>query len=391
VLAGLLAVSFGCGGSATDGRRDTTARPAPTVGIVDREYEDGRFDVFISRLDPATLRPRGRRARVGEFHDTWSLSPDGRYVALGTGGQGRGITIYDLARMKRVRAVRTGIAAQGLAWVTPRRLVAILQANRLAVVDPAAGMVLRSRSLARDESGCTSAAVAKSAVAAGRGLLVMLRGRRGAASRLLDVDAEGRVRSVTLPRGTSWGCGRSGLAIDAERKRAFVVSRDSEVAEVELSTMTTDYHAVAGAPLRAALPREVSWLDGGNLVVSGRDAAGRPAGVSIIDTATWTNRVIDPAAGMARAANGLVLTYDGDRVALGRARAGGLAAYRADGRRLFRVLHGTQVNALEHAGARAYAVSERAVSTVDLATGRVVNTYTAPAARVSLTLIRRAR
>lgn len=362
--------------------------PLRMIGIIDQEYEDGRFDVFLSRLDPGTLRPRGPRAAVPEFHDTWALSPDGASVAVGTGGQGRGIAIYDLGRVKRLRAVRTGIAAEGLAWLTPSRLVAVLQSNRLAVVNPGTGKVLRVRGLARDERVCTTTPTAKSSVIAARGLLVMLRGRQRVASRVLHMDAEGRVRSVALPRGTKWGCGRSGLAVDAEGRRAFVVS-GSSVAEIDLSAMTARYHDLAGTPLRDAQPREVSWLEDRYLVASGRDARGRPAGASVIDTTTWTNRVIDPGAGIARAVAGFVLTYDGDRVAIPSGR--GLAGYDADGRQLFRVLRGTQVNALEHAGARAYAVSERIVRTVELPTGRVASRYNAPAARVSVTLIKDGR
>jgi hypothetical protein len=393
VLAGLLAVSCGGGGSANEGTPSATRSVAPTalpptaIWIVDLEYEDGRFSTFLSRLDSGTLQPRGRRASVGEFHDTWSLSPDRRYVALGTGGQGRGITIYDLARMKRVRAVRTGIAAQGLAWPTPTRLIAILQSNRLAVVDPATGRVLREHSLPRDQTACTSAPTAKSSLAVAGGLLVLLRGRRGAASTLLRVDAEGSVRHTTLPVGAAWGCGRAGLAVDGAGTRAFVISRTSIVAQVELSTMTASYHRVAGTRLRDAQPREVSWLDDRHLVASGRDAVGRSAGVTIIDTATWTNRMIDPGAGMARPAGGLVLTYDGDRVAVPRGRGRGLSGYRAAGDRAFHVLRGSQVNAVEHADGRAFAVSERIVRAVDLATGRLVGQRAVPAARVSLTLL----
>lgn len=361
---------------------------AETVGITHLEYADGRFEAFLSRLDPSTLRPRGPRVDVGEFHDNWSLSPDGRYVALGTGGQGLGIMIYDLQRVKLVRAVRTGIAAESVAWLTPTRIVAVLQSNRLVVVDPSTGLVLREQPLARNERACGSTPTTKPAVAAARGLLVMLRGRSGAGSRLLHMQADGRVRSVTLPAGVSWGCGRAGLAVDADGGRAFVVSRASKVAEVKLSTMTVRYHELAGTPLRDALPRDVSWLGEGKLVASGRDRAGRPAGVSIIDTATWTNRVIDPRAGTARGAAGAVLTYDGYAVLAPRGRGLGLSVYRADGRRVFRALVGRQVKSVHHAGTSAYAVLvERTVRTFDLTTGRPVGTHTAPAARVDFTLL----
>jgi hypothetical protein len=59
------------------------------IGITLREFADGRFETFLSRLDPATLAAQGRRASVGEFHDTWSLSRDPdrhRRTRAGVGG-----------------------------------------------------------------------------------------------------------------------------------------------------------------------------------------------------------------------------------------------------------------------------------------------------------------
>lgn len=384
VVAGL----GGCGGSSAkpDGGSVTPARAAGAVGITDREFADGRGELFLSRLDAATLAPRGRRATVGEFQDTWSVSPDRRFVALGTGGRGRGIIIFDLRRMVRLRAVYTGIAASGLAWVTPRRLLAILQSNELVVVDPIRGVVLRRRPIPRGQTGCTSAPDATSALAAARGLLVLLRSRGDGRALLLDVDVDGRVRSVALPRGELWGCGRSGLVADPDGSRAFVVSVGPTAAEVDLTTLGTRYRAVGGDPLRESQPREVSRLDDGKLVISGRDRSGAPAGANVVDTATWTNRALDRAAGRATAAGRLVLAYDGDRILVRPGR--GVVAYTADGRRIFRVLQGKQINDVEHVGQRAYAISERMVYTIDLSTGRVIDARTSPSARVSITVLR---
>jgi hypothetical protein len=201
-LLGVLAVAPGCGGTSGDPDREPAqARPPPgIVGFTHLEYADGRFDVFLSRLDPATLAPRGPPADVGEFHDAWSRSPDGRFVAVGTGGQGLGVTIFDLVRMRRARAVRTGIAAEGLAWLTARRLVAILQSNRLVVVDPVAARVISMRGLPRDQAACTSTPSGASSATVAKGLVILLHGRGGAASRLLHVTAEGGVRSAGSSR-----------------------------------------------------------------------------------------------------------------------------------------------------------------------------------------------
>lgn len=355
-----------------------------TIGVVVREYRDGRFDSFLSRVDPLTLRPRGRRADVGEFHDTWSLSPDGTKVALGQGGEGLGIRIYDVVRMKRVQAVQTGIATQALAWLKPNRLVGVTQGREIVVADPTTGKVLRRSSLGSSERVCYGGPTFSGA-AAGR-LFLMLRAAKDAAPRALLVGAEGVIRAATLPKGRLWGCGRSGLALDPAHDRAFVVSRGSLVAEVDLATMSVRYHRVTGETLRDALPRVAQLADDRHLVVSGRDAAGRPADVSVIDTTTWTNRIIDPRGGTAQAVAGVILSYDGDAVALKRGR--GVAGYSPDGGVLFRALRGRQIGYLAQAGTHAYAFDERDVRAVDVTTGRVIGKDRARAARVRVTIIK---
>jgi hypothetical protein len=178
------------------------------------------------------------------------------------------------------------------------------------------------------------------------------------------------------------------MVTDPDGRRAFVVSHGSSVAVVDVATMTARYHAVGGTRLRAAARREVTWLDGGRLVASGRDTAGRPAGVSVTDTASWTNTLLDADAGLAGTAGELVIAHDGDAIALPKGRRTGITAYTADGGRVFRVLDGTQVNDVEAAARRAYAIGERTVHAIDLSSGRVVGERTSRAARVSVTLLR---
>ncbi len=345
------------------------------MGVVHREFDDGRFESFLSRLDPVTLEPRGRRADVGEFHDTWSASPDGRHVALGQGGEGLGIQIYDLSRLRRSQAVRTGIAAAAVGWLRPRRVAGVTQAAEVIVADPATGRVLRRQRLGAGERVC-NAIERPSAVTPG-GLLVMLGGKRGAAPRVLLVDSGGRIRAARLPAGRSWGCGRSALGVGAAGDVARVVSREGLVAEIRLPTMTVAYRRVAGLPAGSA--RQVDRLGDDRLVV-----VGRPSGVSVVDTRTWTSQVVDPAARAARAVAGAVLAYDGDRVVRSGRPGLGLAAYRPDGTRLFHVLRGEAVVQVEHFGTRAYAMTDRARYTVDVVTGRMIAGRRAPRTRVTL-------
>lgn len=389
VLAGVALV---CAGAAWGGLTSPDREPAQTparvasggglVGIVQREQADGRFATFLSRLDPVALAPHGPRAEVGEFHDAVAVSPDGRQAAVGTGGQGIGIVVLDLERIARVRGIRTGIAAEGLAWVAPRRLVALLQSNRLVVVDPRSGRVLRSRSLGAGARACTTTPTASAAAGAAGGLLVLLEERRGGAARLVHLDAAGRLRTLALPAGGEWACGRAGLAVaPGDGTRAVVVTPDA-AAVVDLAAMTAQVHPLAGPRPRGATRLETSWLDPDRLVVAG----GRAAGVSLVDTRSWTVTRIDSDAASAVAAGGLVLAYDGDHAVAKEPR--GITAYRSDGTRAFRALDGTQVAAVAQAGGRVYGFAERETRTVELATGRVVGRATAPAARVRVTLLR---
>lgn len=107
----------------------------------------------------------------------------------------------------------------------------------------------------------------------------------------------------------------------------------------------------------------------------------------VVDIASWTSRAIDRTAGRARAAGGSILTYDGDRVVVPRRRRASVTAFAPDGRRLFRVLRGNQVNSVVHAGTRAYALTERTIHTIDLRTRRVVGQRRARAARIDVTLV----
>jgi hypothetical protein len=58
----------------------------PPLGVVTEYDATWNPRTFLTGLDPASLRPRGPRVRVPEYHSTWSFSPDGREVAVGTGG-----------------------------------------------------------------------------------------------------------------------------------------------------------------------------------------------------------------------------------------------------------------------------------------------------------------
>ncbi|HEX8085341.1 MAG TPA: hypothetical protein VF529_13700 [Solirubrobacteraceae bacterium] len=378
----------GCGGAtrakrppAGDGRERS-----PLVGVVTHYEPDGRYESFLTRLDGASLRPVGPRADVPELHATWSYSPDGRQVAVGTGGQGLGIHVYDVERMRLVRAIRTGIAAEALGWLEPRRLVAALQSGEIVVTDPRSGRVI-TRHRPRAGDGVCFAEGDASGSAAG-GLAILLGARPSRPARLLLVATDGDVRTVALPAGGRWACDRAGLALEPGGRRAFVLERDGSVAEVDLAGMRATFHRLSGDPLKPASARRLAWLGDGRLVASGRPTRGRPPGVSVIDSAEWTNRTLDPDARTVTVAAGLALTYDGVEVDLG-GRGSGLTAYDASGRRRFRVLAGKQVDFVHAAPGAAFAQSAATLRRVDLESGEVGKARRVP--RTEIVILERPR
>jgi hypothetical protein len=211
----------------------------------------------LTRLDPLTLRPTGARVTLPEYHENWSFSPDGSQLALGMGGQGdpcgRGICIVDAGTMRIAGYVHASIAVEAVAWLRPRRIVAVLQRGGVIVADPVTETVIRSRNLPFQPFGPPVARTSE-------GLAVLMRSRP---PQLVVVNAHGYVRSVALRRI------ERGAALAAARRsaRAFVTSAGGPIAEVSLRTMGVRYHRVPTP--HDGRRREALWLGHGRLAVSG--------------------------------------------------------------------------------------------------------------------------
>lgn len=353
------------------------ARP-PFLAVVQRS---GNHPAVLARLDPLTLRPVSRQVVVGEYHDAWSRSPDGSRIALGRGGQGIGVSIADLRTMRLVRQVRTGIAAEALGWLAPRRLVAALQRGGTVLVDPDTGRTVRrwpSFSFPDASAPVRHGLVMLFPRLRKAGIGVPL-ARVSGTMRLAIVDAPGRLRSVVLERirlgvrvlrnGFELA-DRAGLAVDPARGRAYVFAAGAPVAEVDLRSLRVSYHRLpflfgprnAPARLRRAL-----WLGQGRVAVVGRDfvsARGEePVGATVVDTASWSWRTLDRGASSAAYAAGR-LVVNGARI--------GVRAYALDGRRVFSLLERRRVLDVWFAAGRAYVRTPSAVEILDVGSGKVV-------------------
>ena len=414
-LAALIAVALVVAGAAlglTRSESSPSALPSayapaepfpPLLGIVGKGQGQE-----LARIDPGTLRPRrGRRVRVGSGGcapssggqacwslPPWSFAPHRSLLALAPHEHGvlRSLRIVDVRRMRVAGEVPLGGGAAGqLAWLAPARVLMVQEIcceerQRLVAVDLARRRVAARRSLGGSVQrvGRTPRELV---------LLVSPAGEVGPA-RLVVADRRGAVRSVRLDRiaagvrllpGGDFRVEKSvpGLAVDPKGRRAFVVS-PGLVAEVDLVSLAVSYHEPK--PSTSALSRLLDWLDppayakgasgptrsavwlgGGLLAVAGtdedfvEDARGeqqnriRAAGLSLIDTRSWSVRTIDDGATDVHVAGDLLLaTGSSFDPATGDGESIGLTAYGLDGRRRFALFEGREVWVRHVHGGRAY-------------------------------------
>lgn len=375
----------------------------------------------LARLDETTLRPLpGRTPVLGRSTDAWAFSPDRSQIVFASQrvNSTPALRFVDVARM-RTRA-DLGLPAdtyvQALAWIAPRRLLALhttTSGYAVTVVDPRRPRLLSRRYF--------EGAVAN--VGRWPGGLVVLVGRAQSIgpSRLVVFEAGGAMRSVELSEILAgWEMeedhlGRTrapALAVDSSGRTAYAVDPTGRVAEIDLATLVVSYHT-PGEP-QSLLSRFAAWLQpaaaakafegptrsarfvaDGVLAVYGEDHYAVPdpgegfregrrgAGLTLIDTRTWTSRVIDPTSSEAWADSGGVLSVSTvcERESC---RGDGVTGYTARGDRRFKLLEGKTawVDAV-YAG-RAYVyVSHERMRVVDLQTG-AVEEREAPLPRVLL-------
>jgi hypothetical protein len=399
---------------ATEAGPARAAKVLPVLGI---SYGTSRGT--LAWFDPTTLRMLpGRKANLGSHFGSWAFSGDRRSLAVGScegpGARTPGIRFVDAHRM-RVRGdvplarYRRGCAS-ALTWLRSERLLAVVSTgasgvSEVVLVDARTRRVLRRSSLPASPS----------AVGRTDEELILLVSSFGefAPARLAVIDSDGavRVRSVEgILAGTVVDESSAeyraktiqpGLAVDPEGRRAFVVPASGPVAEVDLATLDVSYHdldrpSLLGRLLRWVTPaaqakviegpvREARWLGNGLLAVSGMDysvevganGAGRlrqtPAGVRLIDTHSWTSRLLESEASGVAVGVGLVVAQGGrwDSVEE-RGYGPGLRAFGLDGTERWR-LHDGEYRWLDSAGPVGYVrLDDRTADVVDLGSGVVM-------------------
>lgn len=391
---------------------------SPVLGISYRSPERGTLAWF----EPLTLRKiPGRKAPLGGYLGSWAFSADRAVLAIAS-CRGDQEPFFPGIRFVNTRVMRVlgnlrlspfrGCAA-ALTWLRPDRLLAVVTTtdppeSELVVLDPIARRVLHRERLPEGwlfASGRT------------RDALVLLFSSPGeiAPARLAVVDAEGAVRVATVDsalagtivddRGDDY---RSrtvypGLAVDPDGRRAFLVPASGPVAEVDLTTLAVSYRELdrpslwqrflrcltpsAQAKVQEGPVREARWLGDGMIALSGMDysiatnARGEelftatPAGVSLIDTRSWTSGMLSREASGFAVVPGIVIAQGGRWDSQKQRSIGpGLLAFDLDGRERWRLRPG-EYQWIDPAGSVGYVqIAERRTDVVDLASGRVLGT-----------------
>lgn len=370
---------------------------APLLGVIARQGADRMI-----WLDPVTLRPVGSRFVEIPSFAYWDRSPSGSRVVLG--GHAGTLWFVDPVKLRIVGAVGLrGFIDPRVAWVAPRALLVVDQAS-IALVDPVGLRVQWRKTLpaavrpflpeqeARGPSGLVF-------------LVPPIDGSVGATT-LVSVDVSGRVRSVVLaqiqsgaedPAGDSLFTGSEpGLAVDPVGHTAYVVGGDGTLAAVDLATLAVSYHAASrmlahADKVLAGPTRDAVWLGNGMLAVTGENDNAwldankmyqetvEPAGLTIVDTRTWTARLVDPMASSVTFAGGLLIaageSWDTSAGSSASKPIGnGLSAYTTAGTLAFHLLGQAPVQQVFAAGGTAYALGSGTSIVVKLASGAVLTT-----------------
>lgn len=235
---------------------------------------------MLRRVRADTLAPRPGGVDLGEYHDAWAFSPDGRQLAVGTFGR-TGVRFIDPVKLTITRDVPLPVAAVALGWIDPGRVAVLLQRDGVVVVDARRGRIVR-----RWASSYRLPCERRRQAVTPHGVVFVVAARSGGAMRLIRVDARARIQVAALPRvwapSSPHTCGAAAFAVDPAGGRAVVAGSRGPMAEVDLDSLTVSHHAQArlgGVPGEnigcrpAGRPctgrRTAVWLARGTVAIAG--------------------------------------------------------------------------------------------------------------------------
>jgi hypothetical protein len=412
VAALALAVGAGGNGGAPLHRGEPAKVPKTVLGIL--WGQEGGAKAHVSLLDPLSLDPIGDRVplRLGGGSAT-ALSPNGRLLAVGTAEPG--IQLIDLSRMRAKAFLRLG----GTGWVTHLfwlhgLVYTVVEGDRrasLVLVDPVGWQILRRDRL----DGMVLGAEVGSDAGTGQIVLLTAPHRTVGPVRLAVAGGKGKgATSVVVARifgGSEVENGENGylarqvvpgLAIDRAGSRAFIVPAGGTVAEVSLNNLAIGYHSLsepssflgrlhnwlepaAEAKFIEGPQRKAAWLGNGLVAVTGADYSTRPgsdgepevhvepAGLSLIDTGSWSTRELDDEASDFVVFHSSLLAFGDTSWGDPAQRGIGARGYDFEGRGIFRALEGRKIASVERSGDLAYVfITDKRRVVVDAGTGRIL-------------------
>jgi hypothetical protein len=365
--------------------------PAKTGGTV-LAVETAKGRDFLVRVDRESLRPVSRRVALGGHGYAWSLSPDGRRLAVGV-DRANGVRIFDVRKLKRLGQIPTWSGGiRTIAWLAPRRLLGWEPAG-LFMLDPVARKRL--------DSPRASGEVVSVERAGNRLVLLTAPIQEIGPAQLALVGADGvvhtlaldRIRAGLRPEDNGMGESYRPAVVSDESDRVFVLGAGGDpVAQVDLGRLAVTYHephharslltrfrnwlepsAAAKLPLTGSF-RDGLWLGDGKIAVWGYESTPvgtdrldtKQIGLSVLDTNDWTTRTIDSDAWAASFAGGTLLAWY---------RKSGLNGYAVDGTRRYHLFEGDALGVVATYGSRAFVAFDRKpVHVLDAATGRVLGT-----------------
>jgi hypothetical protein len=375
------------------------ATPPPTDAVLAAWSDTSGSELFWA--DAGTMEPvDGRSYPVPFFYAAAERSPDGTMIALGGNDTGV-VDVIDLERMRSLGEIDLSPATwvERLHWAQADRILAVLWGEhpRLAALEPGAAKPIAVHDL--------EGMIVKSAPA-GEGLVLLLAPTDGIGPARLALFDGDDVRYVDLS-GVRAGWDESGeqdeyrarqlipaLAVDPSGTRAVVVAPGNRVVDVDLASLAATPHDLAqatslferfrdwlepgawakmidGPELNAVwLPSGLIALSGVTYTTEGDSVHATPAGLALVDPASWSVRHVSDAPAWVTFRGDALLGSSWDEESTSQA----LHVFGPDGSERFALERSGPADLSQTAGGFLYVSTQdgREIEIVDLATGETV-------------------